>query len=251
MARTDGGEIVLGERVTDRLGQGSVESVRNDNSQFRVSLPAVGPIPEGSDKRRLALVIGGVCAIVSSATDREADGKIRLDATIHGEVAAAKVAAELGAEPKMRKHPGHRLHVTFCPDKDSYPPGDPVTLVMTIKNVGDKPVSFMDGGMQRGPRNNQFMFLAYRSGGWGRAVPDTGDPMNMGGMGGFKTLAPGETFTKKADLAKWFQFDKPDVYRVTGIFRISLTDPDNISREVWDELATGECSVHVAGLKAE
>jgi hypothetical protein len=32
---------------------------------------------------------------------------------------------------------------------------------------------------------------------------------------------------------------------------MALSNPDNISRELWDELASGECSLHVAGQKVE
>ena len=91
--------------------------------------------------------------------------------------------------------------------------------------VGTGPLSFFEGGKQRGPRDNQYRFLAYRSGGHGRAVPDTGDPTNFGGIGAVRTLKPGESFARTVTLDKWFTFTDSDTYRVTGLFELPLQGP--------------------------
>src|SRR5262249_2269292 len=136
---------------------------------------------------------------------------------------------------------------TFEPDKKTYAPGAEMTLTMTIKNVGANTVSFHDGGRQRGPRDNQFGFIAMRSGGHGKAIPDTGDPTNFGGIGSYRTLKPGETFKKTVRLDKWFKFEDADNYLITCMYRLEFHDPnDPMHRTLWQDFAVGECVVRVA-----
>lgn len=66
-------------------------------------------------------------------------------------------------------------------------------------------------------------------------------------MGSLRSLAPGETFTKSALLTDWFKFDKPGVYRITGLYRRTLHEPGDFSRVLWDDLASGDGQVRIAG----
>ena len=91
-------------------------------------------------------------------------------------------------------------------------------------------IRFEDGGSQRGPRNNQFGFTAYHSYGPGRALPDIGDPTNYGGKASLAKLSSGEVFTKSVNLADWFKFDTPDMYQVTGLYRLALEGEGRTSR---------------------
>ena len=97
--------------------------------------------------------------------------------------------------------------------------------------------------MNRGPRNNQFAFIAHSGHGYGKAVPDTGDTTNFGGLAGLTTLEPGETFTIDAPLNSWFDLTEPDSYRITGMFRIGICDDS--WRSIWDDFAVGECMVRI------
>src|SRR5262249_62247593 len=100
------------------------------------------------------------------------------------------------------------------------------------------------GGQQRGPRHNQFRFLAQHGHGTGKAVPDTGDPNNFGGKSWRVDLKPGEVFTKTVDLGRWFTFDDPDTYRITGMYSFEVHEPDRY-QAIWDDLAVGQCFVRV------
>jgi hypothetical protein len=237
------GQLVLGEQLSPKLREARLESLSNDNALLRLSVVA-GPIPQGGDVGQMAVLVAGVCVPVSSHGDRTEDGSIAVSGQIVGEGAAAKVAAELGIKPQLRSHPGHRLVVSVKPEKPAYRPKEPVTLVMTIRNVGTTTVRFTDGGMQRGPRNNQFGFTAFRNHGHGKAVPDTGDPTNFGGLGGFVELKPGETFTKTANLSDWFTFDAADAYRVTAMYQFALHGEDH-AHPLWDDVAVAACTVRV------
>lgn len=239
------GEVGLTKQVSGQLRKASLISTSNDNSQYRLSLTA-GPIPEGADQQRLALVLAGMSMPVNNFP-RKADGSILVEGTVASQAAAEKIAAELNIKPQMRTHPGHRLLVTVKAQKDTYRPDETVTLVMTIKNVGHTDVRFLDGGSQRGPRNNQFGFTAFHNLGFGPALPDIGDPTTEGGKAGLPTLAPGDVFTKEVDLTKWFKLNEPDSYEITGMYHFTLLgEQDQPFRDaLWDDFAVARCVVRV------
>jgi len=243
-ADTDtGGEVHLTDRLAEKLSDASLVSESNDNRRYRLSLKA-GPIPDGADKQPLALVVAGLCVPVWGHSDRQADGSISLEATVMGKEAAQKIAKELGVEPQLRTHPGYELVVTAQAKQSAYRPGEVVTLVMTITNVGKTTVRFGDGGQQRGPRNNQFSFIAFRDDDRGRALLDTGDRRHMGGKMGMPTLKPGDSFTKEVALTDWFEFTEPGGYRITAIYELTLLDENH--RPIWDDFAVARCVVRVA-----
>jgi hypothetical protein len=245
-----GDQLVLGERLATKFGAAAVHSTNNSNTRFHLDLSGAGPLPQAQLGGYTALLIGGRCFMVYSRSDPEKNGTLNVSSVIHGEEAVKAVALALKAEPVQRKHPGHKFAVTFEPDKESYRPGEAVTLTMKIKNVGDQTVSFHDGGRQRGPRDNQFGFTAMRGGGSGKAVPDTGDPTNFGGLGSNRALKPGDVFQKKVSLDKWFQFKDADTYLITASYRLEFHEPDEKTyRVIWDDFATGECFVRVVAAK--
>jgi hypothetical protein len=109
---------------------------------------------------------------------------------------------------------------------------------------------FHDGGRQRGPRDNYFGFTAFRGGGSGKAVPNTGDPTNFGGLGSNRVLKPGDVFSKTVGLDSWFKFKDADTYQVTASYRPEFHEPDGKTyRVIWDDFATAECSVRVEAAK--
>jgi hypothetical protein len=246
--RTDGAEIILAERLTDRFGKASMFAVTNDNQRFALDLKGAGPIPDKRTAPYFAVVLDGYVMAVAGHTDPHPDATMDFGAQVFGVEAAQAVEQRLKIEARRRSHPGHRLLTTWSPAKPSNRVDEPVTLQMQIKNVGDKPVSFRVGGQQRGARDNQFRFLAYRSGGFGKAIPDIGDPTNFGGLSGWRDLKPGEVFSHEVNLGKWFKFTEADSYRITGLYELELFDlkPDGSHGEtIWEDFAIGECTVHV------
>jgi hypothetical protein len=245
--RNGGTDIILGPRVGKGLGKATIGSIRNDNSAFVLRLKGAGPVAAGA-KPPLAVVLDGVCVVVWGQSDRQADGTMDLSAHIYGERAARKVAARLKVPLQRRKAPGHRFRVRWSPDKESYQVGETITLKMELRNVGTRPFTFRVGGQQRGPRDNQFRFLAYHGYGGGKAVPDTGDPTNFGGISSYRTLKPGESLTATVPLDRWFQFTEPDTYRVTGLYQLELYErpaAQGVGEVIWDDVAAGDCLVRV------
>jgi len=245
VARSDtDGTVVLLQRLTDNFGTATMASIANDNTRFRIDLKAAGPFSKGDDIGHFALMVDSVCVMVGGNSDPDEAGRMDLSAQVVGKDASTKIAARLGVEPLLRQHPGHKMAVRFLPTKKGYPTEGPVVLRMEIENVGEKPFSFYDGGRQRGARNNQFGFQAFRDRGQGPEVPDTGDPINFGGMATFRTLRPGEVFQKEVDVTKWFDLSEPGTYRIKGRFEMRIKSGDAGGYQpAWEDTAEGECLV--------
>lgn len=242
-----GGEIVLGAKLTDYFGTATISSIANDNSRFTLRLKGAGPFPQPELPHPLALAIDGVYAVIGSNSDLDANARVDFTISINGKNNAEKVAKALKVKPILRQHPGHQLLTTFEPLKESYSVSEPVTLRMRIKNVGKVTVRFLDGGQQRGARNNQFGFIAFES--YNKPYPDTGDPTNFGGKASYVTLKPGDELTKDVDITKWFDFKNPGTYSITGIFELELSGSfDRGSLDVvWNDFAVGRCTMTIEG----
>lgn len=234
--RTIGGEIRLGKKLTGDFGEAEIWSIANRNDRFRIHLKQVENFDTDG---QFAIWIDGVCEVVSSKNAAKTADLVDLIVDIRGHTNAKTVARHLDVQIGMRKHPGHQLSVSFAPEKKSYTIGNPVVIELQIENVGQTTVRFMEGGQQRGARDNQFRFIA------SPALPDTGDPINFGGMAAFRTLAPGDVFRKKVDITKWFQFDKALNYEITGLYELEFQREDFGAKRLWDEFVVGRCRVEI------
>ena len=245
VARNDTDDtVVLLQRLTDNFGTATMESIANDNTRFRIRLEAAGPFSKGDDIGHFALVIDGACVMVGGNSDPDEAGRMDLSAQVVGKDASTKIATRLGVEPLLRQYPGHKMAVRFLPTKKGYPTEGPVVLRMEIENVGDNRFSFCDGGRQRGARNNQFDFRAFRDRGQGPEVPDTGDPINFGGPMTLRPLCPGDAFQIEVDITKWFDLSQPGTYRINGRFDMEIkSDYVQGYQPAWDDTAKGECLV--------
>jgi hypothetical protein len=150
---------------------------------------------------------------------------------------AARVAKALNARLEDRKHPGYQLATRFVwgdMNKTNI-----VTLEIT--NVGDVTVCFMDGGRNRGRRNNQFGFAAFRD---MKPLPDIGDPVHFGGLAGYVTLKKRETFRKTVDLTKWFDLSEGGHYSFVGTFYLEFHPPDHSHPILWSDIVAAEFAFH-------
>lgn len=239
VSRSVGGKVWLTKLLSKEFGKAKIWSRSNANDSFRVMMQSV---PGFDTKGQFAMVIDGVCEVVSSHGRARGEGAqgLELIVDIRGQEHVKKIAKRLKTNVQLRKHPGHQLLVTLVNTKNEYQIGAPVELEMRIQNVGKKTVRFMDGGQQRGPRNNQFSFVAEP------AIPDTGDALNFGGIAAFRNLEPGETFSKKVDITRWFKFPKAQSYEITALFEMELHKESFGADYLWDETAVGRCRVQIA-----
>jgi len=242
VSRSSGGKVDLGERVSSNFGDVTIWSLSNQNDRFRVLMKRAGPL---DGQKRVAIYADGVCEVVGSYSESNAAVQLQMTADVVGHANAKKVAAALNAKLQERKHPGHQLLVSWKPVQESFKVGEPVMLELEILNVGPTTVRFMEGGQQRGARDNQFGFTAFAGSGHGKPIPDTGDPMNLGGLGAFRELKPDDLFRKQVDLAKWFKFKKADTYQITAMYELELQYKDFGAPALWEEFATGRCLVRI------
>jgi hypothetical protein len=247
----DGRTLILGKCLGKKFGTPTIRSVNNDNTRFGCTLKGAEKLWDGPAAPALVLVAGRVCLTITGNSIPHPDETRDLWFTIIGRESAERVAKALHCAVQLRKDPGHRLKVKWTPGKEAYQVGEVVTLKFELTNAGKESVTFRIGGSQRGPRDNQFRFVAQRWSGMGKGVPDTGDPTNFGGMSWTRTLKPGETYTADVPLDRWFKFDEPDTYRVTGIWGLHLEDPTlgGFDPAIWDDLVCGDCLVHVEKAK--
>lgn len=243
MRSDSGNTVVLDKRLAGNFGDASMGSIANDNTRFRINLKSAGPFPGGADQGQLALVIDNVCVMVWGHSELDATGHMDLSAGVANRADADKIAARLKVTPRLRSHPGYKIEAAFSPTAESFTPGQPVVLEMQIKNIGDKPFTFYDGGRQRGARDNQFNFTARGAAGKGAELPVI-DVIDFGGISFLRTLKPGDVLTKQVDVTKWFDLKRPDTYRIAGRFEMEINTSDDGSYRIdWDETARGECLV--------
>jgi len=226
-------------KVTEVNQDGLIQSVRilsqnNENTKYWVRIKT-SSFPE-IDLHRIVLDIDGFTIKVDSIMPSKESGK-RISFYPIDNKTASKIASHFNVELENREHPGYKLLTRFIKnDKDSF-----VTLEIT--NVGDKSIRFRDGGMGRGARNNQFGFIAFQN---NQALKDIGSPVHFGGFVTTVTLKPGEKFTKKEDLSKWFDLSKKGYYEITGLFYLAFcpAPKDDIKgffhRVIWEDYAAAK-----------
>ena len=239
----DDQSIYLGELVTDNLGTVKLHSQTNDNAQFHLTMESCGPVNEGQAPFHSAvLVIGnrGFRLTGGSRSNGEGEAFSMLSAAVPDLNSAEHVAEHLGIDDGKREHPGHRLLAVWKPVQTSYSPDEPVLVELELTNVGDVPLIFMDGGQQRGARNNQFGFACFHN---MKPVPDVGDPMNFGGLARTVVLKKGETFTKSIDLRGWYELNEAGSYQLRCSFQLMLQKSEQAYDVAWEDYATGHCLV--------
>lgn len=108
----------------------------------------------------------------------------------------------------------HAVEAGFLPDQGEYVWGEPIQyFTLVVKNVGELPLSFTEGGDYRGGRSESNKITAVN--GSGKAVPVPRMP-TMGGRGSSVMLPPGGVYTKMLPASRRLTFSGPGVYTVTG-----------------------------------
>jgi len=210
----------------------------NGNERFTLSLHSRTPFPTEEKDSSLGLILAGQPIRIKSWGSSGNDD-FHLSPTLSSPETVEAAIKLYRPEILKRFHPGHQILAKFAPERPEYSLGDAITVRLTLTNVGEKPFTFVQGGRNRGARDNQFDFTARFQ---GKTVPDAGDPMHMGGTGGFITLKPGEKREIEVNLKQWFNFDQPGFYQVRGSYVLELR-VDN--RFVWEEFVGGEFFIRI------
>lgn len=210
--------IGLGKPLTIEVAKARVDSNNNENTQFSVYVGTNQPV--SGQPAGIVLCASGSCIALPQSGSATGQALIFADFSIPADAARA-AARYLGVEARLHEPPVYSLRTTFVPIKRAFSTNETVRVKMQIENVGRAPAAFIVGGMNRGPRDQQFGFTAEGPDG---PVKDTGETWSMGGLSYVKVLQPGETLEKDVDLRKWFTL-RSATYTVTGSYTLPFVDP--------------------------
>ncbi len=121
---------------------------------------------------------------------------------------------QMGPFLKPYEADGLKFEAGFIPDKAEYVWGEPMHyFTYVIRNTGDKPLSFVEGGDYRGGRSESHRLTAVDANGLPVPAPEMPE---MGGIIDIRKLRPGEVYTKSLPVERRLTFRGPGVYQVTG-----------------------------------
>ncbi|MCL4225764.1 MAG: hypothetical protein KJZ91_14990 [Myxococcales bacterium] len=228
-----GGHVALGAPLALRAGaRPGVFSLANANDLYA----AVAQLAAPPAAMPFLMVRGGAVRAESWGTGFGEAGNTAGSASFHLDRALADEVAALWRVPRRDRVPlGAGLVARWRPD-GPLRAGRAMPIVLTLDNRGAAPVWFNPGGRQRGPRDNRFAFEVARD---GVALPVVDAP-DFGGVGAYRSLAPGETLERVEDLRRWVAIDRPGRYQVTCRYHLELVTGADGARwpehghEVWD-----------------
>ncbi len=233
--------VRLGARLPAR--RPSLFSTSNDNDRFTLwaELPAAP-----ADRWAYVRLPGRWVMASSSGTGPRPGESVATFELTRAEAVALAKAQGLAVRERVRL--GQGLRGTFRMPAGA-PVGAPAPVVLRLENAGPTAVRFMNGGRQRGPRDNRFSFEGWRD---GEPLP-VKQAYDFGGLAGLPELAPGAAFeVTAADLREWLDLSAPGTYRIRCRYEGELFPPGDAppswpdgAHQTWDFVVTGELTVTV------
>jgi hypothetical protein len=239
----DGTAVAVGDARTFEILRADLSATDNASERFHLSVEV--PYEPALDDGPWHVLWVDEVAYRQTSLGSSQDRSHSLGFDIRGRENAEAVGAHFSVEPRYRRHPGHRLVVEFVPNQDEFEPGGDVRVTLRIRNVGERTVAFQQGGRNRAPRDNQYVFSGELA---CEPIPDIGSRCHFGGLSAVRRLEPGEVFEDEVDLSDWFAFDRPGTYQLLGSYYMAFCDPEDDSWwTIWDDYATAEFVVAVGG----
>jgi len=244
----DGRTLRIGEKVEFKILRALIFATNRENTRFSLWMQL--PYEQGLEQLRHVWVYQG--RIYGQSSSGSSGQEISdMNFSVQTEEAAQAVADHFKIVLRKNRHPGHQMLVTYTPTKDVFAIGDSVEVRLQIKNVGTAEFAFMQGGRNRGSRDNQYTFAATDG---DKSIPDTGSCRHLGGIARFVVVKPGEVFEDTVDLQKWFTFREKQYYCVTATYFMEFVDPEKAKRNelesIWSDYATGEFYFQFSGKDA-
>lgn len=235
-----GKEWFLGEPLVLPIQSPGIDAQNNDNTEFYFNLAI--PYDEQVHSRNYGLLVSGIL-YRHTGTGSHSNISASIGFRIAGQEDVRRIAGFLQIPIRHRQRPDVSLAATFTPGRPAFERGETVAAVLRIVNEGPAAISFWQGGMNRGSRDNQYAFTA-RLG--GEPVPDVGSESHMGGLAFPRVLKPGEAFEATADLSDWFAFDRPGLYEIRGSYRMEIRPAEEEETALpWDEVPSADFTVQI------
>lgn len=230
--------------LPDKIERATLSALSNENQKFALMLYRSKPFSVPPDE--IGLVMGD--KVVKECGHWSANQEFGIQFSLEGSEAVDAATRLFQPTVQKRRHPGHRMAVAFIPEKESYSTNEPVMVKLRITNVGNNKFVFMQGGRQRGSRDNQFAFTAQRG---NKMLPDIGNPLNFGGLFGPVAVEAGQSKEIEVDLTKWFKFSEEGYYALRGSYGMGFYDsqvngdPRFPEDFIWEDFACAEFSIQV------
>lgn len=235
LVKIQGHDYHAGDKLNLMILKTEIRSANNANTQFHLLMTV--PI-EPESPWFAAFLLDGIYYGVNRAGSDLKSHWMRV--TINSREIAELATKYFNSKMILRRYPGHELEVFFNPIDEESQTWQPVSVIFHIRNVGKDAVAFVEGGRDRAPRDNQYVFSCRL---FGKQVDDIGSSSHQGGLAFTRSLKPGEVYEKGIDLKKWFAFDKPGTYDCLGSFYMEFSDPNkNMLPEftLWTDYATAD-----------
>lgn len=220
----------------------SISAQDNANTTFAVGVEYAHPpgVTQGDQCTRALLRFGSV-TLLSHGWGGDSDS---CDTSFIVDAATAtRIAAVLHAVRRDRHPIGEHVVGRFTTAQRSYRVGQPIEILLTMESPAGSPsVTWMRGGANRGPRDDQFDFSITRD---GQQVART-EAYNFGGLSQMDELAAGQRDEARTFLAPWADLSQPGHYEVRCSFHTLFSpagvDPYDTTTgrtEHWDRTFTG------------
>lgn len=235
-----GKEWFLGDPLELPIQSQEIDAQNNDNTEFYLNLAI--PYDEQVHSRNYGLLVSGIL-YRHTGTGSHSNISASIGFRIAGQEDVRRIAGFLQIPIRYRQRPDYALAATFTPVQPAFERGETVAAVLRIVNEGPAAISFWEGGMNRGSRDNQYAFAARLD---GAPVPDVGSESHMGGLAFPRVLKPGEAFEATAELNDWFAFDRPGLYEIRGSYRMAIRPAEEEETALpWDEVPNADFTVQI------
>lgn len=121
---------------------------------------------------------------------------------------------------------GHEFAVRVLAEKSTIMLGETTFLSFEIKNLSDKPLSFLDGGDYRNRLGRPERFSVTVTHEDGTPVPQPEIDYSMGGLIGYQTVRVNGNYVRKLFLPNWATFSTPGNYDITVERSLSISARD-------------------------
>jgi hypothetical protein len=220
-----------GPAVRLKILSGNILPLTNSNDLFNVDICFE---PDGRPSGTVYyVVLDGRKKKRSSNGMNGENPTFSLDNLTHSEATSA--SALFGLPVQLRKHPGHRIDATFTTDKPEYAPGDPITVTVTIRNLGDEPIYFTK--LNVGPKDDSFSFAPV-------SIPFGNAEVTKtyigGGVSIVETLPAHGAISIAAKLDEWHETKIPGSYYFLGSYILEMFKDRNRPSfsPIWVDYAT-------------
>ncbi|HEU4418458.1 MAG TPA: hypothetical protein VFT55_05935 [Planctomycetota bacterium] len=198
----------------------NVLAIDDANAQFNVMLATKSPI-DTARAHTIVLVLADLRLAGSSFGSHDGGSSVVFRATSEQ---ARAVASGLGIPAQEREAWRGVLTGQLEPVGEPTAGAEHLPMRFLLTNTGPVALWFLDGGRGRNElgRDNRFSFEIERE---GERLP-TRELHDFGGMGVFRRLAPGQSWTLELDLAHWRVLERTSTYRLRAKYEAELMPAD-------------------------